>query len=81
MNKKIINSTANAVRENVKNGVMPKLKQAIASPVVKNTLTVTGIALAGVMIATSWYHRSLRKTMHYEHELWKDGQDILSDDV
>lgn len=56
------------------------MKQLISNPVVKNTLVITGIALAGVMAATSWYHRSLRATMRYEHKLWEDSQaDYTSD--
>jgi hypothetical protein len=50
------------------------MKLSITNPIIKNTMAITGIVLLGAMAATSWYHHSLRVTMRYEHELWKDSQ-------
>ena len=53
------------------------MKFIISIHATKTPLVITGIALAGTMAAMSWYHHSLRKTMRYEHELWKDSQGEL----
>ena len=48
------------------------------TPSVQNALVLTGIAVVGSMMVVSWEHHCARKTLLYDHCLWKERLALLS---
>ena len=48
------------------------------TPSVQNALVLTGIAVVGSMMVVSWEHHCARKTLLYDHCLWKERLTLLS---
>ena len=53
--------------------MLPKI-----TPSVQNALVLTGIGVAGSMLVVSWQHHCARKTILYDHCLWKERLTLLS---
>lgn len=48
------------------------------TPSIQNALILTGITVAGSMLIVSWQHHCARKTLLYDHCLWKERLTLLS---
>jgi hypothetical protein len=47
-------------------------------PSIQKTLILTGITVVGSMLVVSWRHHCARKTILYDHCLWKERLTLLS---
>ena len=48
------------------------------TPSIQNALILTGITAVGSMLVVSWQHHCARKTLLYDHSLWKERLTLLS---